>query len=148
GVGLTGHVAHRIVTERSRIAMPEVRIGIVPDVGGHLLLSKAPGRLGEYLAITAAEMGAGDAIALGFADAYVPSTRLGELREALAHGGDIAGSIVRHAEEPPASRLIDVQEWFDPIADSVLGEKASRTTLDDPIRAAQELIAALEGSSH
>ncbi|WP_461637893.1 enoyl-CoA hydratase/isomerase family protein, partial [Leucobacter sp. BZR 635] len=46
GIGLGGHAAFRIVTERSRLAMPEVRIGILPDVGGHLLLSRAPGRLG------------------------------------------------------------------------------------------------------
>ncbi len=53
GVGLSGHAAHRIVTERSRIAMPETGIGYLPDVGGTWLLPRAPGELGTYLGLTA-----------------------------------------------------------------------------------------------
>ncbi|MEB4615569.1 enoyl-CoA hydratase/isomerase family protein, partial [Leucobacter sp. M11] len=56
GIGLTGHAPIRVVTERSRLAMPEVRIGLAPDVAGHLLLARAPGRLGEYLALTGESM--------------------------------------------------------------------------------------------
>lgn len=47
GIGLAGHAAVRVVTERSRLAMPEVRIGFTPDVGGSLLLARAPGRVGS-----------------------------------------------------------------------------------------------------
>lgn len=95
GIGLTGHAAHRIVTETSRLAMPETRIGIVPDVGGHLLLANAPGHLGEYLAVSSGQMDAGDAIALGFADVFVPRDRLPELTTALAEGGEDEASIER-----------------------------------------------------
>ena len=57
GVGLSGHAAHRIVTERSRIAMPETGIGYLPDVGGTWLLPRAPGELGTYLGLTGAQIG-------------------------------------------------------------------------------------------
>lgn len=72
GVGVGCHASHRIVGESSQIAMPECGIGLVPDVGGSLLLARAPGRIGEYLGVTAARMGPGDAIKAGFADAFIP----------------------------------------------------------------------------
>jgi enoyl-CoA hydratase len=72
GVGVGCHASHRIVCDTSRIAMPECGIGLVPDVGGSLILARAPGRLGEYLGVTAARMGPGDAIHAGFADYFVP----------------------------------------------------------------------------
>lgn len=71
GVGISAHGSHRIVTERSRIAMPETGIGLVPDVGGSFLLSRAPGEVGAYLGLTGYAMNAADAIFAGFADAYV-----------------------------------------------------------------------------
>ena len=72
GVGLGCHASHRIVRDDSCVAMPECTIGLVPDVGGTLLLARAPGRLGEHLALTAHRMGPGDAIHAGFADYHVP----------------------------------------------------------------------------
>lgn len=124
GIGLAGHAAMRVVTERSRLAMPEARIGIVPDVGGHLLLARAPGRLGELLAVTSGEMDGGDAVALGFADAYVPSARLDDLRRALAAGEDPREAVARVAEAAPASRLLAARSWWDPIAAFALGGNA------------------------
>lgn len=84
GIGLTAHGDIRLVTERSRLAMPETRIGIVPDVGGHLLLARAPGRIGEYLAVTSGSMTAADAIAFGFADQMIQSDQQADLVNALA----------------------------------------------------------------
>lgn len=143
GIGLGGHSAFRIVTERSRLAMPEARIGIMPDVGGHFLLAGAPGRLGEYLAITANEMGPADAIALGFADTLIASERIDELRAALAAGGDPAEIIAGFAEPLPEAPLLAVRDWFDPIADAALG---SVDAVADPVSAAAALLAALEAS--
>ncbi|WP_280260031.1 3-hydroxyisobutyryl-CoA hydrolase, partial [Nocardia abscessus] len=71
GVGLSGHGSHRIVTERSKIGMPEVGIGFVPDVGGTYLLARTPGEIGTHVALTTARMSAGDAIAAGLADLIV-----------------------------------------------------------------------------
>jgi enoyl-CoA hydratase len=72
GVGLGGHASHRVVGESARVAMPECAIGLIPDVGGSLLLGRAPGRLGEYLGLTGHRMGPADAIHAGFADQFVP----------------------------------------------------------------------------
>ena len=83
GVGLAGHAAHRVVTERSRVAMPETGIGFLPDVGGTWLLPRAPGELGTYLGLTGAPVGAADAIVCGFADEFVPSASLPDLVDAL-----------------------------------------------------------------
>ncbi|GAB2551513.1 enoyl-CoA hydratase/isomerase family protein [Leucobacter ruminantium] len=141
GIGLTGHARHRVVTERSRLAMPEVRIGIIPDVGGHLLLARAPGRLGELLAITAGEMRAGDAIALGFADHYVPSERLDGLRAALASGEDPGTVCARFAEPAPEAPLLATREWWEPIAETALARAA-----DDPKGALLRLLAALDAA--
>lgn len=143
GIGLTGHASHRVVTERSRLAMPEARIGIAPDVGGHLLLARAPGRLGELLAVTAGEMTGGDAIALGFADHFVPSERLAALGEALAAGEDPGSACSRFAEPAPESGLLGDREWWDPIAETALGG-GHLPASDDPVGAAQRLVRVLE----
>ncbi len=74
GVGVSCHGSHRIVGETSQIAMPECGIGLVPDVGGTLLLSRAPAGMGAYLGLTATRMGASDAIFAGFADLYIPQS--------------------------------------------------------------------------
>lgn len=84
GVGLSAHAAHRVVTERSAIAMPEVGIGFFPDVGASYLLARAPGYAGTHLALTGSRIGAGDAIYCGLADVHI-AARLAELPEALAN---------------------------------------------------------------
>ncbi|HVI90362.1 MAG TPA: enoyl-CoA hydratase/isomerase family protein [Dongiaceae bacterium] len=104
GIGIGGHGSHRVVTERSVLAMPETAIGFAPDVGGTRLLALAPGRVGEYLAMTGGRMSGADAIFAGFADYFVPSDRLAALIEALETTGDPA-SIARFAETPPPSEL-------------------------------------------
>ncbi|UWF77373.1 MULTISPECIES: enoyl-CoA hydratase/isomerase family protein [Microbacterium] len=124
GIGLAGHAAVRIVTERSRLAMPETRIGFTPDVGGTWLLGRAPGRLGEYLGLTGTSMNAADAIYAGFADHYVPSDRLDALRDALAHRADPGTPnelVLLFDETPEPSSLIAARSWVDDAfaADSV-----------------------------
>jgi len=88
GVGLGCHASHRIVGHTSRIAMPECGIGLVPDVGGSLILARAPGRLGEYLGTTAARMDAADAIHAGFADYFIPEDDWPALIAALESTAD------------------------------------------------------------
>lgn len=91
GVGVGGHASHRIVGDTTRIAMPESGIGLIPDVGGTWLLGRAPGRIGEYLAMTGGRMTAGDAIHAGFADMYVPEADWPGLIAMLADSGDVTG---------------------------------------------------------
>jgi enoyl-CoA hydratase len=83
GVGLSAHGRHRVVTERTRLAMPEVGLGFFPDVGGTWLLSRCPGEIGTYFGLTGQTMNGPDAIYARFADAVVPSGQLAALREAL-----------------------------------------------------------------
>ncbi len=111
GVGVASHGRHRIVTERTKLAMPETGIGYVPDVGATWLLPRAPGEVGTWMGLTGEIVGAADAIYAGFADYHVPSERLAELIEALgAVGGgasdaDVAALIGRFATAPGESRL-------------------------------------------
>jgi enoyl-CoA hydratase len=83
GVGLSAHSRHRVVTERTKLAMPEVGLGFFPDVGGTWLLSHAPGEIGTYFGLTGQTMNGPDAIHARFADAVVPSGKLPVLRDAL-----------------------------------------------------------------
>ena len=86
GVGLGCHAQHRIIGQSTQIAMPETLIGLIPDVGGTHLLARAPGRLGEYLGLTGARMGPGDALFAGFADHYLPEAQWPALKAALIGG--------------------------------------------------------------
>ena len=83
GVGLSAHSSHRVVTERTKLAMPEVGLGFFPDVGGTYLLSHSPGEIGTYFGLTGTTMNGPDAIHARFADAVVPSAKLPDLREVL-----------------------------------------------------------------
>ncbi len=126
GIGLAGHAAVRVVTERSRLAMPETRIGFTPDVGGSWLLARAPGRLGEYLALTGSSMDAADAIHAGFADHMVPADRLADVRHALVTRADPQTPteiVLLFDETPEPSRLAAAQGWIDDCfsADTVAG---------------------------
>ena len=104
GVGIGCHGTHRIVGESSQIAMPECGIGLVPDVGGSLMLALAPGRLGEYLGITAARMGPADAIYAGFADSYIPQSMWITAISELENTGDIA-CLTSHYSDAPEGML-------------------------------------------
>ncbi|WP_299538133.1 enoyl-CoA hydratase/isomerase family protein [uncultured Streptomyces sp.] len=116
GVGVSGHGSVRIVTERSRVAMPETGIGFVPDVGGTRLLALAPGELGTHLALTGTPVGAADAILCGLADHHVPSDRLPALVTALAGcvtPEDVTRTVRAHAGEPAAGILGGRRVWID-----------------------------------
>jgi enoyl-CoA hydratase len=109
GIGLSGHASHRIVTERSRLAMPETGIGLIPDVGGTWLLANAPGQLGVYLGLTGETMRTADAVAARFSDVFVPSAKVGGLIERLVdpRGGALADVIAAAAEPTGPSALTE-----------------------------------------
>ena len=93
GMGLSGHARQgatmRIATERTKMAMPETNIGLFPDVGGGHFLSRCPGHIGEYLALTGQTIGGADAIYAGLADAVVPSSGLASLWESICGEGSL-----------------------------------------------------------
>ena len=116
GIGVSAHGSWRVVTERSRLAMPETSIGLFPDVGGTFLLARAPRELGTHLAMTAQEIGAADAILCGLADAYVPAARLPGLTAALrdsAGASDVEACLSHFAGEPPPGQLAGARAWID-----------------------------------
>jgi enoyl-CoA hydratase len=120
GVGLSAHGSIRVVTERSRVGMPEVRIGFVPDIGGTYLLSRTPGQLGMHMALTGNDVSGADAIHCGLADYFVPSGRLDELLERL-DADQPRATVMTLAKPAPPSWLVEQSAWIDACysADSV-----------------------------
>lgn len=112
GVGISAHGSVRVVTERTRLAVPEVRIGNVPDVGGTHLLAGAPGELGTHAALTGARLTGADAIACGLADVLIPAERLPDLPAALSTTGDPA-TVREFTVDPGPSPLVAERAWID-----------------------------------
>lgn len=83
GMGLMSGASHRVVTEQVRIAMPEINIGLYADVAGSWFLSRAPGRTGLFLALTAAQLGAADALFAGLADFHIAQARKAEVLDRI-----------------------------------------------------------------
>lgn len=150
GIGLAGHAAIRIVTERSKLAMPETRIGFTPDVGGTLLLGRAPGRLGEYLGLTGGTMTGSDALYAGFADYYVTSDRLESLREALAFRADPSGPaeiVLLFDATPEEAALTGIRPWVDQVFDAGSVEEIVERLRERPEPEAAAILGTLEGLS-
>ena len=126
----------RIVTERTRMAMPEVNIGLFPDVGGSHFLSHAPGQLGNYLGLTGLTIGAADALTIGLADVFVPGAELPALHALIA-------------STPGAGLPAAIRAFAAPFA-SMAGEselQTQRTSIDAHFGAASvaAIMASLEG---
>jgi enoyl-CoA hydratase len=122
GVGLSAHSSHRVVTEKTKLAMPEVGLGFFPDVGGTWLLSHSPGEIGTYFGLTGQTMNGPDAIHAGFADSVVPSGKLADLREALTKVRPgitsaevktlISGFATGETAGPVAAMQAIIDRWF------------------------------------
>ena len=146
GVGLSAHGSHRVVTEKTKLAMPEVGLGFFPDVGGTFLLSRSPGETGTYFGLTGQTMNGPDAVYAKFADAVVPSGQLAALREMLvnlrrgAGSAEVKAAIDRFATGetagPVAAQQAQIDRWFthDRMADIVAdlerdGSELAQSTL-------------------
>ncbi len=118
GMGISQGTRWRIVTERSRIAMPETAIGLFPDVGGGFFLSRCPGHLGEYLALTGEVIGADAALRFGLADRRMESDRLEDLWQALGAQGFASAT--------------DVNSWLEfQLPHTTFGEKVDTQRIDE-----------------
>jgi len=134
GVGYGCHVSHRIVGETTQMAMPECGIGLIPDVGGTWLLGQAPGQMGIYLALTAARMGAGDAIAAGFADTFIPEADWDTVKQRLCDSGDLSALA---GQTPPEAPLTANRDAIDTLfsADDVATILDTLEAHDSPLAA-------------
>jgi enoyl-CoA hydratase/carnithine racemase len=90
GVGLSVHGSHSVASEKFLFAMPETTIGLFPDVGGGYFLTRLPGALGTFLALTSHRLKVADALWAGIVDAYVPSAKMNDLQAALG-AADLSG---------------------------------------------------------
>ena len=141
GVGVSAHGSHRIVTEATKVGMPEVTIGYTPDVGTSLILSRSPDELGTYAALTGGTLGAADAISVGLADTYVPTDRIDDLLRRLAD--ESVETAVAAVAEAPAESTLDAAHiaaafGHDDIASIItaLQDSGDQRTLDALRRAA------------
>jgi enoyl-CoA hydratase len=122
GVGLSAHGRYRVVTERTKLAMPEVGLGFFPDVGGTFLLSRSPGEIGTYFGLTGQTMNGPDAVYARFADAVVASGKLAALRETLVNlragvtatevKAAIDGFATGETSGPVAAMQPQIDRWF------------------------------------
>ncbi|HJV00847.1 MAG TPA: enoyl-CoA hydratase/isomerase family protein [Burkholderiaceae bacterium] len=145
----------RIVTERTKMAMPEVNIGLFPDVGGSYFLSRAPGQLGNYLGLTGLTIGAADALYVNLADHFVPAAQMAalaaliestpgaQLREAIAafaapfraQAGEAVlqtqrALIDRHFAAPTVAAIMaSLAQDADPFAQKALAAMQTRSPL-------------------
>ncbi|MDY7116681.1 enoyl-CoA hydratase/isomerase family protein [Halomonas sp. SSL-5] len=109
GLGLTAGASHRLVTETTLIAMPEITIGLYPDIGASWFLNRMPPGVGAYLGLTGAQLNARDALDLGLADRFVPRARRADLLAALGEAdfGDRGPEARRAAVQAVLDRFED-----------------------------------------
>ena len=134
GMGISQGASHRLVTERTLMAMPETDIGLFPDVAGGYFLSRCPGAQGEWLALTGQPLDGAQAIGLGLADHYLDAERLSLAWDALAaidpqNPQQMANWLARHALPQPAvdrsdAALIDQVFALPTLADIVEDRKS------------------------
>lgn len=114
GVGISQPCRYRVATENSRFAMPETAIGLFPDVGGGWYLSRLPGRVGQFLALTGARLDGAECKLLGLATHYVPAERVPGLKAAIAAEPGTAETLLNEAEiDPPEARIAGNLERID-----------------------------------
>ena len=114
GVGISQPARYRVATENTRFAMPETGIGLFPDVGGGWYLSRLPGRIGQYLALTGARLDGAECLALGLATHYLPAAALDEAKARIADGpGAVLDALsVAPGEAAILSHRADIDRLF------------------------------------
>jgi len=137
GVGLSVHAPFRVATEKTMFAMPETALGLFPDVGGSHFLSRLPGELGMYIALSGARLKAADLLYSRIATHFVPSARLNDLKDRLI-------SLDAPAEKLHESVQYALDEFSDPISSAPLMEH--RKLIDECFKSdnVEEILAALQ----
>lgn len=128
GLGISIHGSIRVVTENAVLAMPETAIGFVPDVGSSYFLSRLPGHVGRYLALTGTRITGSDALALGLATHFCPSESVSAMKAAILAGADLHEVLDRYTVAPPTTELS-----FDADAVAAIFEKDSLVDIIDAL---------------
>ena len=142
GVGLACPCDFRVATENTRFAMPETGIGLFPDVGGGWYLSRLPGRMGQYLALTGHRLDGAECLALGLATHYLPSAALDAAKMRIAAGPrNIGTTLDAMAIATPPARICAQREKIDRLfASDVLEDICRALTADGGEWATQQLV--------
>lgn len=124
GIGLLVGASHRVVTEHSKLAMPEVSIGLYPDIGAGWFLNRMPGRIGLFLGLTGARMNAADALFTGMADRFVKQELKAQVVDTLVaadwQGADshaVVSQVLRRYEQQSQDAVLEspVRQHYDEI---------------------------------
>jgi enoyl-CoA hydratase len=114
GVGISQPCRYRVATENTRFAMPETSIGLFPDVGGGWYLSRLPGRIGQYLALTGARLDGAECLAFGLATHFLPALGLEDVKARIAADPQALESLLEEASAPPPpARIAEHREQID-----------------------------------
>ncbi|MCZ4561024.1 enoyl-CoA hydratase/isomerase family protein [Rhodococcus sp. IEGM 1401] len=128
GLGISIHGSIRIVTENAVLAMPETAIGFVPDVGSSYFLSRLPGHVGRYLALTGTRISGSDALALGLATHFCPSDSIESMKADILAGIAVDEVLDRYTTAPSTTVLS-----FDAEAVAAVFEKESLVDIIDAL---------------
>ncbi len=140
GVGISQPAQFRVATENTRFAMPETGIGLFPDVGGGWYLSRLPGRIGQFLALTGARLDGAECLWTGLATHYLPASQLAEAKQRIAHGHDVAQVLAALSVTPPEPRIAaNAQAIARHFASDRLEDVLASLAADDGEWAAKEL---------
>jgi enoyl-CoA hydratase/carnithine racemase len=157
GIGLMSGASHRVVSERSKLAFPEITVGLFPDVGGSWLLPRVPGKGGLFLALTGAPLNAGDAIYAGLADIHIVEAQREAVFNALAdvhwsedakrNHDQLSALLQQHASDAATGPLLRNAATVDALCggddvDSIVAAIAALHTEDPWLTNAQATLAA------
>lgn len=138
GVGVSAHGSVRIVTERTRLAMPETGIGFFPDIGATWLLSRGPGEVGTFMGLTGEIFDGADAIYAGFADVLMQSKNISALVETLATLNQ-------------STTITDIRKKIDVFCEKVTAPLSAQRVLIDQCFAydhVEDILSALQGHNN
>jgi enoyl-CoA hydratase len=114
GVGLSQPARYRVATENTRFAMPETGIGLFPDVGGGWYLSRLPGRVGQYLAVTGHRLDGAECVALGLATHYLAAERLDDAKARILADPQVVETVLTDlATSAPDARILADRDVID-----------------------------------
>ena len=144
GVGISQPAKFRVATENTRFAMPETGIGLFPDVGGGWYLSRLPGRVGAYLALTGARIDGADCLAVGLATHYLASDALVEVKAAIAADpANIDAILKAHSVGAPLAKIVEARPQIERLFASDRYEDILDALAADPSEWAAKTLAGL-----
>ncbi|WP_375249471.1 enoyl-CoA hydratase/isomerase family protein [Sphingomonas sp.] len=155
GVGISQPCRYRVATENTKLAMPETGIGLFPDVGGGWYLSRLPGRVGQYLALTGHRLDGAETLALGLATHFIPAAQVEEAKQAIVAAPQaivaapqaIDGALSALATDPGEAPLLAHREAIDRLFASDRLEEVFAALAADPSDFARETLATLRTKS-